>query len=169
MKVMPKNVERIVLHAREEKLNGAPEYRYTHGLKQHYGNCQRLLHGHRNRVDVEINGERSVEWEENIAELFTDIHLAYPENCPDQDIVLGKRQAHLQTVYLVYTSSQGKFEAWLPGQSVYMMPYETTVENISRHLCESVTEQVMKSQNVDSLKVWAYEGIRKGSLSSYPS
>lgn len=169
MKVMPKNVERLVLHAREENLYGAPEYRYTHGLKQHYGNCQRLLHGHRNRIDVEVNGEKSLKWEESCAKNWNDIHLAFPENCPDQDLKMGSRQDHLQSVYVVYTSIQGKFEAWLPGSSVYIMPYETTVENISRHLCETVAEEASKLEAIDSVKVWAYEGIRKGSLSSFPS
>lgn len=166
MKVMPKNVEKIVLHAREEKLSGDPEYRYTHGLKQHYGNCQRLLHGHRNRVDVEINGERSLEWEKQIALDWKDIHLAFPENCPEQELKMGERQSHLKTVHVIYSSSQGRFEAWLPGESVYIMPYETTVENISRHLCEKIASSYSEENEV---KVWAYEGIRKGSLSSYPS
>jgi 6-pyruvoyl-tetrahydropterin synthase len=166
MKVMPENVQKIVLHAREESLNGAPEYRYTHGLKQHYGNCQRLLHGHRNRIDVELEGERSLELEKRIAEEWNDIHLAFPENCPAQDLKMGVRQSHLKTVHVIYTSSQGKFEGWLPGESVYIMPYETTVENISRHLCEKVASSYQEEKEV---KVWAYEGIRKGSLSSYPS
>ena len=101
MKVMPENVERIVLHAREEELGGVPEYRYTHGLKQHYGNCQRLLHGHRNRVDVQIDNIRSEEWEIKIAEELSDIHLAFPENCPEQNLKMASRQSHLKTIYLV--------------------------------------------------------------------
>lgn len=166
MKVMPENVQKIVLHAREESLKDAPEYRYTHGLKQHYGNCQRLLHGHRNRIDVEVDGERNLEWEKEIARQWQDIHLAFPENCPEQDLKMGERQSHLKSVHVVYTSSQGEFEAWLPGESVYIMPYETTVENISRHLCEKVASSYDEEKKV---RVWAYEGIRKGSLSSYPS
>jgi len=163
MKVMPKNVDRLILHAREEDLKGAPEYRYTHGLKQHYGNCQRLLHGHRNRIDVEIDGAKNPHWESTLAAAWHDVHLAIPENCPNQEVIVGQRQDHLETVHIQYQSLQGLFEVWLPGESVYVMPYETTVENISKHLRECVLAKINSSPS--SVKIWAYEGIRKGSLS----
>lgn len=163
MKAMPENVDRVELDFRDEELGTAPHYRYTHGLKQHYGNCQRLLHGHRNRVDVFIDGQREEKLEARICEMWEDVHLAFPENIVETDIEIGRRQDHMELINLDYTSSQGRFSVTLPGKAVYVMPFETTVENISRHLRDAVQSWVGQDRHVE---VFAYEGIRKGSRSS---
>jgi 6-pyruvoyl-tetrahydropterin synthase len=163
MRVMPENVDRVELDFRDEELGIAPHYRYTHGLKQHYGNCQRLLHGHRNRVDVFIDGQREPSLEERVCEMWKDIHLAIPENLVGEEHEVGRRQDHLDAVSLDYTSSQGRFSLTLPGKAVYVMPLETTVENISRHLRDLVQDWVGADRHVE---VFAYEGIRKGSRSA---
>ena len=163
MKVMPENVDLVELQFREEELGHSPSYRYTHGLKQHYGNCQRLLHGHRNRVDVFVDGERAIELESKISELWKNIHLAFPENIKNENIIIGQRQSHLDRVHLSYTSNQGQFDLDIAGHEVYVMPYETTVENIARHLRDTVQSWVAPTAKV---QVFAYEGIRKGAHSS---
>jgi 6-pyruvoyl-tetrahydropterin synthase len=162
MKVMPENVDAVELILREEALGDAPWYRYTHGLKQHYGNCQRLIHGHRNRVDVFVDGARSSTMEAKVADTFKNIHLAFPENVKTEGWVIGQRQSQLPRIKLSYVSSQGCFELTLPGSDVYVMPLETTVENISRHIRDSVQSWVGSEANC---QVFAYEGIRKGSES----
>lgn len=163
MKVMPPNVEKVELIFREEPLEGVPSYRYTHGLKQHYGNCQRLVHGHRNRLDVMVNGRVSLEMQKQGCALWDNIHLAFPENIGNADVRIGQRQEHLERVQLAYASSQGRFELDLPGHSVYVMPLETTVENIARHMRDRVQEWAGVDRQV---QVFAYEGIRKGAHSS---
>jgi len=163
MKVMPENVDLVELQFRMEALNGSPEYCYTHGLKQHYGNCQRLLHGHRNRVDVLIDGQRSMEMEAKIAEMWSDVHLAFPENILTEGISVSQRQLEINTIALSYVSLQGKFDLEIQGSEVYVMPYETTVENIARHLRDKVQSWVGPDHKV---QVFAYEGIRKGAHSS---
>lgn len=163
MKVMPENVDKVTLRFREENLGEAPHYRYTHGLKQHYGNCQRLLHGHRNRVDVTVDGEHRPDLEARICESWKNIHLAYPDNVVGDGHLLGQRQDHLNTIEIRYTASQGDFHAHLPGRDVYIMAAETTVENIGRHLRDRVQEWVGPDASVE---VHAYEGIRKGSASA---
>jgi 6-pyruvoyl-tetrahydropterin synthase len=163
MKVMPENVALVELQFRQEELGTGPSYRYTHGLKQHYGNCQRLLHGHRNRVDVLVNGRRSEELEVRVANLWENVHLAFPENIISEGFVLGQRQSQLDRIHLSYVSSQGQFDLDISGHEVYVMPYETTVENIARHLRDTVQSWVGSS---DKVQVFAYEGIRKGAHSS---
>lgn len=162
MKVMPENVDLVQLNFREEALGSAPQYRYTHGLKQHYGNCQRLLHGHRNRVDVLLDGQGSIANEEKIAQMWENIHLAFPENIQSNDIRIGERQHHLDVVSIAYASGQGLFELQMPGRDVYVMPAETTVENIARHLRDCVRAWETEASRVE---VFAYEGIRKGARS----
>jgi 6-pyruvoyl-tetrahydropterin synthase len=163
MKVMPENVDLVELQFREEELHSAPSYRYTHGLKQHYGNCQRLLHGHRNRVDVMVNDQRSEQLESKVCELWRNVHLAFPENILTEGVVIGQRQSQLERIHLSYVSNQGRFDLDISGNEVYVMPYETTVENIARHLRDNVQSWV---KDGDKVQVFAYEGIRKGAHSS---
>ena len=59
---LPENVDGITLKLREEVIN-TPYYHYTHGLKKHDGNCQRIAHGHRSKVTVFENGVESIDWQ----------------------------------------------------------------------------------------------------------
>lgn len=161
MKVMPQNVDAVEIELREEELGDAPRYRYTHGLKQHYGNCQRLVHGHCNRVDVVVEGQRSLALENDVAARFSNVHLTFPENVISEGAIVGQRQGHLEQVELSYVSSQGQFYLRMPGCDVYLMPLETTVENISRHIRDCVQESLQGER----VHVCAYEGIRKGARS----
>ncbi len=160
---MPENVVAIELSLRQEKLERhQAHYHYTHGLKQHYGNCQRLLHGHRNKLDIWLNEEKSCEMETWIAKEWADIHLALLDNVEEKDIRLGQRQNHLEKVTLEYQSSQGLFRMELPGSDVYVMKYETTVESIAVHMAEKVAAKLAERGESAKVRVRSYEGIRKG-------
>ena len=51
MRQPPERVSDIRLTLHEEAIEGA-SYTYSHGLRRHAGNCQRIAHGHRSRLHV---------------------------------------------------------------------------------------------------------------------
>src|SRR5690349_6848090 len=56
-KAVPKSVTKVAVKLRPEAITGA-YYHYTHGLKKHEGQCQRIAHGHRSKLEVRVNGRR---------------------------------------------------------------------------------------------------------------
>lgn len=137
---------------------GKAWYRYTHGLEKHDGNCQRLWHGHRNGIDIRVNGQADGELEHRLAALFFEAHIAYRENIVSTgDLRIGERQTHLEGVEIAYEASQGRFRAVIPGENVVVLPMECTVENIAAFCLEEVARE-----RTGSLEVICYEGINKG-------
>jgi|GEM_PF-547518 len=190
MKEMPKTVTAVQLRfRREESLHEDGEkkffFHYTHGLKQHYGNCQRLFHGHRSTVSVFKNGVRSSELEEILVceKLKNSIHFCFWENVHPEDKRKIKRATDLEdieiegilnaddsneeeigkNVRIEYKSSQGTFRATLPLKDVYFLQEESTVENLSKHFAK-----ILKDEDFDDsiLEVRAFEGIGKGALTT---
>lgn len=117
LKEMPENVISIELELIDEILPAnKPKFHYTHGLKDHYGNCQRLFHGHSNTVDVLVNDQRMPEFEEMFAnDLFKgNIHFCFWDNVQNKeeiisahgDIPLGSVE-NCPNVQIAYESSQG--------------------------------------------------------------
>lgn len=174
LKEMPKTVKAVKIKLRDERFGeDKPYFHYTHGLKQHYGNCQRLFHGHKNTVDVFINGQETFEFEEWLAkDLFNhSVHFCLWENVVNKDeienVIKDKtpegRYPELPEVKISYEANQGKFSGTLPGRAVYFLQDETTVENLSIHFAHLVKSQVGEHDNVI---VHAYEGIAKGAITS---
>jgi len=174
LKEMPDTVTAIKLTLEDEVFPiGKATFHYTHGLKEHYGNCQRLFHGHKNTVDVLINNQPSSEWESYLAEeLFKEnIHFCKWENVVNQKDIqaLVKRElptgrfSEIPSVDIAYTSAQGKFSCTLPGNEVFFMEDESTVENLSMLFARLIKEKVGPSKSVT---VRAYEGIAKGAITT---
>src|SRR5690554_312608 len=63
---LPENVNGLELSLRPEDIPGA-YYHYTHGLKKHDGNCQRIAHGHRSRLYIALDHVRNAEIEQQWA------------------------------------------------------------------------------------------------------
>lgn len=70
----PERVEAIRLTLRDEAIDGAA-YTYSHGLRRHVGNCQRIAHGHRSRLHIWQGGVRMPELEADWAERLADTYL----------------------------------------------------------------------------------------------
>jgi 6-pyruvoyl-tetrahydropterin synthase len=149
---VPSNVERIGVALRREAIDGA-YYHYTHGLAKHRGNCQRIAHGHRSRLMIEVDGVRDVALEAEWAARFADIYLATGSHIQADT---GER------LRFAYQAPEGAFELELPKGRCYVIGQETdtTVEEIARHLAEQVAAQ----RPWQRVRVRAYEGVQKGAL-----
>ncbi len=145
-------LEEVRITLTEENDKDAVYFNYVHGLKQHYGNCQRLIHGHRSTIKVWINEERSPVHEKYLAALYHDKHLAIADNTSSEgDIIVVE-----------YEAKQGKFTGRFDANKVLILPYETTIENISKFSAETLKNDFPELRK-SVVTVAAYEGIGKGS------
>ena len=147
---MPGNVAGIEIHLWPESGEGA-FYHYSHGLKHHCGNCQRIAHGHRSNLRIERNGERDQQLEAQWAEQWRDIYIGTREDLADEkDGQQGFR----------YTSGQGAFELRLPAKCCYLIETESTVENIAQHIADRLKQRHPQER----FRVLAFEGVDKGAI-----
>jgi len=132
-------------------------YQYSHGLRKHQGNCQRIAHGHRSQLEIYIDDERSTTWEDFWFDKWRDIYLG-----TNRHLVDGKFDAsHYH--HFKYQAPQGEFFLKLPKNRCYLIDAESTVENIAQHLAEEIAEK----EPGRSVQVRAYEGIGKGAIANY--
>ncbi|MBT3235996.1 MAG: hypothetical protein HN353_08600 [Bdellovibrionales bacterium] len=175
---MPPNISRVGITLRQEAGQKDDSFfHYTHGLKRHYGNCQRLLHGHRNTIFIAIDGKRSLEHEQQLLTSWPNrsIHFACWNNIINQEEILSSLGTNTSPfgchpsslmVHIAYQSKQGKFELQLPACMVYIMPDETTVENICTFFATVIRAQVGSDHLV---QLFAFEGVGKGANATIPA
>lgn len=151
--LFPKSVTELILHFSTEHIDG-PFYHYSHGLKKHGGNCQRIAHGHRSKIDIWQDQSLAPELMQNWANTWADIYIGTAEDCQDDPSIAGN--------YLFqYNAQQGEFSLSIPKSHCYIMHTETTVELIAQHLADTIgTNQ----PNSEPITVKAYEGIAKGAI-----
>lgn len=82
LKELPANVKDVKLKLYNEDIKGA-YYHYSHGLKKHLGDCQRIAHGHRSAIQVHIDGVRDKGLEALWAKRWEDIYLITREDLLD--------------------------------------------------------------------------------------
>ena len=152
---LPDNVHRLGLQLRTEEIRGA-SYQYSHGLRHHGGNCQRIAHGHRSRIQIFRDGRRSPELESDWALRWKDIYIGVRAD-------LKKSFAGDCTRYCQfgYSAPQGSFELILPERSCYLIDTDSTVENLARHICRTLKLEHPAS----AFRVVAFEGVAKGAIS----
>lgn len=162
LEVLPENVESVRFQLREESFGDKANFRYTHGLRLHDGNCQRLIHGHRNPIEVWIEGSRSSHWEQFLAKEWEDVHFAHQDTLSagaPRKLALGKRdKSLLDSAAISYESPQGYFQANLPASRLVVLDREPSIENIARLGALLVREAGEKR----AISVRAYEGLNKG-------
>ncbi|RYV02023.1 hypothetical protein SOPP22_10620 [Shewanella sp. OPT22] len=159
--VLPDNVNAIELTLRAEKLD-TPFYHYSHGLKKHDGNCQRIAHGHRSPVTIYEDGEESLRWNQYWAERWQDIYLGSEEDRVnisglDIDAESVNDDSHYGFRYL---APQGEFQLAIPKTVTDMIPHDTTVELLADFMAETL--HTMNPEK--SYKVVAFEGVGKGAI-----
>jgi 6-pyruvoyl-tetrahydropterin synthase len=158
---LPENVAGIELNLREEVIN-TPFYHYTHGLKKHDGNCQRIAHGHRSKVVVFENQQESVKCQEYWAKRWCDIYIGSSEDIVDtcETAFSTLENAFEQHNIFAYESSQGRFELAIPKAESETIDTDTTVECLAQFMAD---EHKRLSSSSD-FRVQAYEGVGKGAI-----
>ncbi|MFM5785642.1 6-pyruvoyl trahydropterin synthase family protein [Aeromonas veronii] len=162
-KRLPGNIKDLSLTLRQEAITGA-FYHYSHGLKKHDGNCQRIAHGHRSPIEIHIDGERDQELELNWAERWGDIYLGTEEDkvaltelalSPRANAQLGEHHCGFK-----YVAPQGLFQLAIPCAEVEMIDTDTTVELLACYIAREVKKMVGDK----FVKIVAYEGVGKGAI-----
>lgn len=158
---LPENVAGIELNLRAEVIN-TPFYHYTHGLKKHDGNCQRIAHGHRSKVIVFENQQESIKWQDYWAKRWCDIYIGSAEDIVDiSDTAFSLPSEDPEQHHIfAYESSQGRFELAIPKVESEIIDTDTTVECLAQFMAD---EHKRLSANND-FKVLAYEGVGKGAI-----
>lgn len=151
--LVPHNVSQVVLRLRSELIDG-PFYHYSHGLKKHQGDCQRICHGHRSRIEVYRNGQRDPEVERDWASRFEDVYLI------TEDDILDGQPEDSDLIHIGYDAQQGRFDVWLPAARTEILKTDTTVELIAAHLANSLAAEYPQ----DRWRVRAFEGVMKGAI-----
>ncbi|PKH00274.1 6-carboxytetrahydropterin synthase [Paraglaciecola sp. MB-3u-78] len=158
---LPENVAGLELNLRAEVIN-TPFYHYTHGLKKHDGNCQRIAHGHRSKVVVFENQQESIKWQEYWAKRWCDIYIGSTEDIVEASetvFCLPNANSEKHNVF-AYESSQGRFELAIPKAESEMIDTDTTVECLAQFMAD---EHKRLNSNSD-FRVLAYEGVGKGAI-----
>jgi len=151
---LPENVSTMHISLRAEQIEGAC-YQYSHGLKKHQGNCQRIVHGHRSKIEIFENGARAIALENQWANQLQDCYIGTQEDL--KTISTINDETH---VTFNYRAEQGQFELTLPKTQVYLIDTDSTVEWIATHIAEGCKQK--KPNN--KYDVFAYEGVGKGAI-----
>lgn len=151
--LFPQEVRGVKLQFIPEVIDGA-FYHYSHGLQQHDGNCQRIAHGHRSRIEIFLNGERNPALEAEWAKRWRDIYIGtQAHRIAHEDETINR---------YAYEAPQGEFSLSLPAEFCYDIQTESTVEQIAKHLAN----RIKQVRPLDEVMVRAYEGVGKGAVAT---
>lgn len=153
--MLPDNVSRISLQLYPEAIDGA-YYHYSHGLKKHSGDCQRIAHGHRSKIIITVDGIRSCELESVWSKRWQDIYIA-----TEEDLLETYNKDNYIYHRFGYTSTQGYFELTIESIYCYFINTDSTVELLAEHAARRLAAENSGSE----IQVTAYEGLDKGAIS----
>lgn len=151
---LPDNVTDFRLSLQHETTSDR-SFHYSHGLRQHCGNCQRIAHGHRSRIEIYQDGERNRELETEWAELWRDIYIGTKADLTDEFTSDG--EAYLR---FGYQTEHGRFQLELPQRLCYLIDSDSTVENLAQH----IADRLKRDQPDSSFQVRVFEGVDKGAI-----
>ncbi|MCC5451789.1 6-carboxytetrahydropterin synthase [Rheinheimera sp. UJ51] len=156
--LLPDNVAKLVLKLRSEAMRGF-YYHYSHGLKKHDGNCQRIAHGHRSTIQIFEDGMLVPRLNKMWCERWEDIYLGSKD-----DLVSAEALSFLtpgsDDYSFRYQATQGWFELCIPASHCELVPCDTTVEC----LADFIADQLKAANGSKQYKVVAYEGVGKGAI-----
>lgn len=161
--LFPETVARLTLSFTSEDIQG-PFYHYSHGLKKHNGNCQRITHGHRSRIEIWRNDQLDTQLMQYWANQWRDIYIGtrsdlVPQpNDATENRTLENSVEEADVYHFEYRAQQGVFSLSLPASRCYLIDTDSTVEYIAQHITACLKQQMPE----DSFVVKAFEGIGKG-------
>lgn len=156
--LLPANIDKLIFTLRAETVSGF-SYHYSHGLKKHDGNCQRIAHGHRSTIQIYADGMLTPRLNKYWCERWQDIYLGSAEDLCNAD-VLQHLTAGADDYSFCYQAAQGWFELTIPKAHCEIVPCDTTVEC----LAEYIAAELKQLDNTRQYKVVAYEGVGKGAI-----
>ncbi|PID44881.1 MAG: 6-pyruvoyl tetrahydropterin reductase [Proteobacteria bacterium] len=160
--ILPTNVDGVSVALRTEPISGA-YYHYSHGLKKHRGNCQRIAHGHRSKIEIYVNNQRDEQLEKEWANRLQDSYIGTREDIHQEPTANSRPDNDSKTnnnLTFSYTSDQGYFEISLPQRCIYLIDTDSTVEWIATHIANEVKNHLPHCD----IQVKAFEGVGKGAI-----
>lgn len=148
---LPANVLDLELILRPEMIPGS-FYHYSHGLKKHQGDCQRIAHGHRSALEIYVNDQRQSQLEHDWCQRWQDVYLITTE-----DLLCAPNESLLHSGY---QAQQGRFDVWVPRKQCDIITTDSTVELIAEHIALTLATQLPGQR----IRVQAYEGVNKGAI-----
>ncbi|NQY63941.1 MAG: 6-carboxytetrahydropterin synthase [Alteromonadaceae bacterium] len=162
---LPVNVEGLTLTLRPEVITDE-WYHYTHGLKLHDGNCQRIAHGHRSTIVIYRNDKRDIALEKSWCQRWQDIYIASEADRISLADVQLSPSAVKKLVpdhqYFSYHAPQGRFDIAVVENVLEVVDCDSTVELLADYICR----QLKKTSPDDKFRVVAFEGVGKGAIAS---
>lgn len=157
---LPENVHSVELFLREEVIP-TDFYHYTHGLKKHDGNCQRIAHGHRSKVLVFEDGKESETWQNYWAKRWADIYIGTHEDLvSSSELSFQHDNINDEKYYCFkYEASQGEFEMAIEKEACEIIETDSTVECLAQFMFDE-----LKTMTDVKLEVRAFEGVGKGAI-----
>lgn len=151
---VPRSVAEVRVTLRHEAM-AAPYFHYAHGLKKHRGQCQRIAHGHRSRLEIRVDGVRDAALETAWAARWRDIYLG----------TRGDRVAEEngQRLRFAYTAQEGRFALELPAENCDVLEGDSTIERIAEHLAARVAAERPGAD----VETRVYEGLMKGAVARH--
>lgn len=162
---LPTNVKGLVLTLRPEVIE-TDYYHYTHGLKKHDGNCQRIAHGHRSKIELYKNDIRSKEMERMWCNRWKDIYIATQSDEVTIEEIQLSAYAHENLKpdhrYFAYTAPQGRFDIAVQEHVLDVVDCDSTVEL----LADFIARQLKDEHEGEKITVMAFEGVGKGAIAN---
>ncbi len=163
---LPDNVQGLTLVLRPEFIT-SDYYHYTHGLKLHDGNCQRIAHGHRSKIQILVDDKRDVKLEAQWCKRWKDIYIASEaDRVSKSDIELSAHAMNNLTPdhqYFSYHAPQGRFDIAVDSKILEVVDCDSTVELLADFVLRQIKAGHSELAN-NVVKVIAYEGVAKGAI-----
>lgn len=156
--LLPENIDKVIFTLRPENSTSF-YYHYSHGLKKHDGNCQRIAHGHRSTIQIYTDGMLAPRLNKYWSERWQDIYLATAEDVCEAAAMQYLRAGNDDYSFR-YHAAQGWFELTMPKSHCEIVSCDTTVEC----LAEYIAAELKQLDQTKQYKVVAYEGVGKGAI-----